>query len=454
MADKINRHDGVVSCHGSGKVLQLLGALQKTPSGNILYQQIDRILSDANYTQERITRGYAALALVLLDTYRRHMPKSSLLYLELKLIQQRLMPPVSIAELASLQAYIKKASKLINEIETPDADIIRDALSPLLGHAPASEKQEPRQEQTDIPKEKYPLTNCDAPFSSTSIDRRANSVYRHKLDQQRQEMQQLQLSLSEKIDHATQGYEEFGVLLESVLNETQQLTTTEDITLVRRRLMREIEKIRDTQAKLASTLHDTRSLLKVVDINNQKLNDELNQVRVLSLTDDLTRLPNRRAFIRRLEDEISRSQREHTPLTLALIDLDHFKNINDQHGHSIGDEILKCFADEILSIFRHYDMVARYGGEEFAVLLPNTSQAGALRAFNKVRCKAADTWYRTESFSLPMPSFSAGLAIHNPGELAKSLIERTDVALYRAKQSGRDRVELDESCLDETLAAE
>lgn len=205
---------------------------------------------------------------------------------------------------------------------------------------------------------------------------------------------------------------------------------------------------------LADTQHDMRALLRVVDSNNQKLNDGLNQIRVLSLTDDLTRLPNRRALIRRLEDEINRFQQEHTLLTLALIVLDHFESINDQHGYNVGDEILKCFADKILYLFRHFDMVARYGGEEFAVLLPNTAQAGALRAFDKVQRKAADTWYRTEDISLPMPTFSAGLAIHKPGELEKSVIERADAALYRAKQSGRDRVELDESQLAKTLVAE
>lgn len=453
MTHEKNRYGGLVSCHGSSKILQLLGGLEKTPTGKVLFRQIERILGDAEYTQERITSAYASLALVLIDTYRRHIPKSSLLYLELKLVQKRLMPPVSISELASLQAYIKKASKLINGLGAPDEDIIYEALSPLLGYPTPDEKSAPVSET--IQQEsllQQPAKNESS--SSISIEQHINPDYRHKLDQQRHEMQQLQIDLSEKIDSAKQEYQEFGNLLTTTLNGMQQLTTIDEIVVIRERMVEEMETLLGSQASLADILHETHSLLAIVDNNSQKLNDELDHVRVLSLTDDLTRLPNRRAFIRRLEDEISRSQREHTPLTLALIDLDHFKNINDQHGHNVGDEILQSFANNVLSIFRHYDMVARYGGEEFAVLLPNTSGEGAKRAFTKVRSKAANTRHRNGNTNLAMPSFSAGLAIHKPGEPARNLVERADAALYRAKQSGRDRVEFDENQMDEELVTE
>ena len=161
-------------------------------------------------------------------------------------------------------------------------------------------------------------------------------------------------------------------------------------------------------------------------------------MRLLSLTDELTNLPNRRAFMRRLEDEVSRVQRHGFPLSLVLIDLDYFKRINDLRGHSAGDEVLRCYAAEILSIFRHHDLVARYGGEEFAVLLPNTAQEGVLCALNKVRRRFAEVVQMRGSEAVGLPTFSAGVAQFRTGETTGSLIERADSALYAAKRKGRN----------------
>ena len=170
-------------------------------------------------------------------------------------------------------------------------------------------------------------------------------------------------------------------------------------------------------------------------------------MRVLSLTDDLTGLPNRRAFLRRAEDEMGRADRDKTTLAMVAIDLDYFKNINDQYGHAVGDEILKIYAKDVLSIFRRYDMVSRYGGEEFSVLLPNTDKTGALRALDKINSKVSSTHYIYDGESIPLPTFSSGLVIHRPGETMDKFIERADRVLYKAKQMGRNRVEIDESYL-------
>ena len=117
--------------------------------------------------------------------------------------------------------------------------------------------------------------------------------------------------------------------------------------------------------------------------------------------------------------------------------------------NNIGDEILQCYAMDILSVFRQYDMVARYGGEEFAVLLPNTDQEGAMRAFNKVRNKVLAYEFESDKKQVALPTFSAGLAIHKPGEPVKNLIERADDMLYKAKQLGRNRIEFDASYPEE-----
>jgi diguanylate cyclase (GGDEF)-like protein len=174
-------------------------------------------------------------------------------------------------------------------------------------------------------------------------------------------------------------------------------------------------------------------------------------VRLLSLTDELTSLPNRRAFMRRLEDEVARVQRYGFPMSFVLIDLDHFKDVNDEYGHAAGDEVLRVYSKNILSIFRHHDMVARYGGEEFAVLLPNTDADGAVRALNKVKKRAAETRWQTNGVMAHVPTFSAGVSLYKPGESTSAFIERADKALYRAKRLGRDRIELDMTYESENL---
>lgn len=416
--------------HGSAKALRLLETLTTTPAGNVLYKQIERILQDADQTQDRIIRGYTALVLTLIESYRRSLPKDSLLYLELKLIQKRLMPPLSLAELTTLQNYIKSASRLINQLSDVDDEVIRQTLAPLLGESNV----------TAAPAESIPAEEANNDFSA---EQRVDSIYRHKLDQQRRDMQHLQTQIAGKIAEAAQQYEEFNLLLKSAHEELQQAEDKQDFHSMRKQVAQEVEQLIKQQTSFSHVLEETKQLLSRINNNNQQLSEELDQVRVLSLTDDLTHLPNRRAFIRRLEDEINRSRRENTPLMLGMLDLDRFKQINDKYGHNVGDGILQTYAQDILSTFRHYDMVARYGGEEFAVILPNTDQEGALRAFNKVRNKAAGHYYRYQDSSIALPSFSAGLAIHLPGETSEEFIDRVDTLLYKAKQSGRDLIEFD-----------
>jgi len=239
-------------------------------------------------------------------------------------------------------------------------------------------------------------------------------------------------------------------LLEVVLGELRQAGDAKELEDLRWTLIREIEKLTKGHHELAEQLDSTHHYLQIIESDSRQLSDELTRVRLLSLTDELTGLPNRRAFLRRIEDEVARVQRYGFPLSLSLIDLDHFKQVNDKYGHAGGDEVLQLYSKNILSIFRHHDLVARYGGEEFAVLLPNTDAEGALRALTKVKNRAAETRWQPNGQMIPVPSFSSGVSLYKPGETASAFIERADKALYRAKRLGRNRVEIDATYQTET----
>jgi len=149
-----------------------------------------------------------------------------------------------------------------------------------------------------------------------------------------------------------------------------------------------------------------------------------------------------KAFLKRLENESGRVQRYGYPMAIAMIDLDLFKEINDNYGHAIGDQVLQSYTKHVLSTFRNYDLVARYGGEEFAVLLPHTDIYGAERALNKVLQKAAETPLDIDAVDAPvkLPTFSAGIAAYKQGESIENIINRADKAMYNAKRLGRNRV--------------
>lgn len=274
-------------------------------------------------------------------------------------------------------------------------------------------------------------------------ENQVDNAYRSHLDSKRRDIQKLQSTLNEQVKGTIAQNEEFGVLLEVVLGELRHAGEGKELEDLRWTLIREIEKLTKGHHDLAEKLDNTHHYLQLIESDSRQLSDELTRVRLLSLTDELTGLPNRRAFLRRIEDEVARVQRYGFPLSLALIDLDHFKQINDKYGHAGGDEVLQLYSKSILSIFRHHDLVARYGGEEFAVLLPNTDAEGSLRALTKVRKRAQETRWQANGEMIPIPTFSSGVSLYKPGETASAFIERADKALYRAKRLGRNRVELD-----------
>ncbi len=160
------------------------------------------------------------------------------------------------------------------------------------------------------------------------------------------------------------------------------------------------------------------------------------RMRTLAATDVLTGLPNRRAMLDTLQQSLDSSRRADLPLAIALVDVDHFKDVNDRHGHASGDAVLIELGGRMRAQLRGSDTLARWGGEEFLICAPGTPKDAAREIAERVRGAVATS---------PMPhgrplTVSLGVAVCQPGDDVDSLLLRADRALYRAKSEGRDRV--------------
>jgi two-component system, cell cycle response regulator len=161
----------------------------------------------------------------------------------------------------------------------------------------------------------------------------------------------------------------------------------------------------------------------------------------LAAFDDLTGVYNRRSLFHALETELSRSHRYGRTLSLMMLDLDHFKAVNDRHGHGAGDTVLRQVAQAVQSVVRTMDVVCRYGGEEFCVILPETNPAGAARAAERVRAAVEKNPIQTSVAELAV-TVSIGVATWVPDgtEQLPDLLAEADRALLEAKRLGRNRV--------------
>src|SRR5258708_11567466 len=170
-----------------------------------------------------------------------------------------------------------------------------------------------------------------------------------------------------------------------------------------------------------------------------ELRSAYKRIEELAELDELTGSFNRRCIMRMLEDEIARAHRSKAPCSVALIDLDWFKRINDAHGHPTGDEVLRTFAITTFANIRNIDKFGRYGGEEFLLLLPDTPNDAAARSLDRLRAIIAELDWSALSAGMAV-TISAGVATLAPDETPDALLARADSALYSAKGRGRNRV--------------
>ncbi len=173
----------------------------------------------------------------------------------------------------------------------------------------------------------------------------------------------------------------------------------------------------------------------------RRLREHLEQVRREAMTDALTLLVNRRAFDEALERACTEAEEAGTPLSLALIDIDHFKRFNDTWGHQTGDQVIRYVGSIIGRVGAQPRVAARYGGEEFAILFPSESGAPVSHALEAIRVEISSRMLKRRSTNedLGAVTVSAGFALRRPGEAPAAFVERTDAALYVSKRTGRNR---------------
>jgi len=200
-------------------------------------------------------------------------------------------------------------------------------------------------------------------------------------------------------------------------------------------LLLEVKNIEASRANLEARLRHADSELKALE-------SKLKEAEQHATTDVLTGLLNRRSFEEKLEQQINATTRDGNALALIILDIDHFKRINDTYGHLTGDDLLRIIAKTLTDFVKGKDVVCRYGGEEFVILLPDTPIAGATTVAEKIRAHFSDMSWKQKSTGVSMGkvTLSFGISTYRPGETFTSFVQRADVALYQSKKLGRNRV--------------
>lgn len=247
--------------------------------------------------------------------------------------------------------------------------------------------------------------------------------------------QQQQRQLQSAVDHQIQAIElsvqratELETLKAEVATHIQQIRTA----------------LTQPQARKKSLTDQIKILLDQVENLEQEarqISKNLNEQKVKAQHDSLTGLPNRDAYMERGHLEFTRWKRYHDPLVLAVVDIDHFKKVNDTFGHQAGDKVLKLVGLGLKKRLREVDFIARYGGEEFVILLPKTAPEAAFATLNKVREAIATTPFHFKRQPVTI-TVSIGISAFMDDDTLDVVFARADKALYKAKADGRNRCEI------------
>lgn len=261
-------------------------------------------------------------------------------------------------------------------------------------------------------------------------------IYQPPEESFQQSIQKLIATLFEKITGMSKSTQNFSSSLEKYNDVLKRDPDIDTIASLIVNLIDDTNSVLESNQTMEFMLQTMNEEVDILRNNLQTLNKE-------AFTDKLTAVPNRRAFDKKMEDLFDDYYEEQHVFSLLLIDIDHFKQFNDTHGHAVGDRVLKYVASVMTGGIKGDDMLARYGGEEFAVLLPNTSYEDAIAVGNHIREKVSSNKLvdnNARQKVLGHVTVSVGVAAISKKDNLDSIVERADKTLYLAKERGRNMV--------------
>lgn len=237
---------------------------------------------------------------------------------------------------------------------------------------------------------------------------------------------------TEILQHAT------SILIQKNIEQDELMNEYENLVSSYNKLLRQTKKLISMADSSQKKLLETNELVKekVVQLTNAEMN-----LKKLATTDSLTGLLNRRGININIENLIIRTKRNNTPFSIFLIDIDHFKLVNDKYGHHTGDFVLKKLSKTLQKLLRAQDFIARWGGEEFLLILPHTENKGALTIAEKMRAKIEKTHFKFDNKSIKITISLGGCCFYN-GMAFNFCLDIADKELYKSKLDGRNRVNL------------
>lgn len=285
--------------------------------------------------------------------------------------------------------------------------------------------------------EQLETTDRDQICNHARMARQENEQFRESLNDRCAELKRHPRSKGRDIQQFVRslaGHQKRATELDGVLSKFEDAGQFESAILPLREC---IERLQDHNRRLQAELDETR---KAVAQQSRKLEQAQAEARI----DALTGLPNRRAFDELIEQAHALFNRGNSPYVVALLDIDHFKRFNDEHGHAVGDKVLGFVADVLRRTQRWTDHVARFGGEEFVVLMPRLTGHKAKFVVDRQRALVENAALEIEMQKLSV-TVSAGVAEVQPGESISTVLARADEALYAAKAAGRNRTCLEDA---------
>ena len=416
-----------------------LEGLKRTQHGQILYNQIQRGLQRYGSEDGRIELVFVTFLHALLGKYAMSPACDPATRVKARLIQQR------------LTLYLPKAPPAPKPAVTPPR-----AATPVEAKPVIAPPAKPKPSATPVPVvvakpepapaiKPEPVVETATPpmvaSKPTPVEAEPVPPAEPMPPSRQEKIEALEDTLAGQVTESIAVDKKFGELLEKERETLKNLDSPlGEFNDLKQILVKGLNELIEERESLIDKLSSAGDYLKAVETDRERLRQELGHARKHSMADELTGLPKRDVFVKRLEAEIGRVKRYGFALAVAVIDVDNLESVNKRYGREAGDAVLRCYASQILAKFRTYDLVARYGDDEFAVLFPNTQKDGAMHALEKARKNAASTSIQLAGKNVPLPSFSSVLTQYSPGEPATALLLRADQTLSQAKIAGYNRM--------------